>query len=75
MITVGGLKGAEEAGWIADGAKAAGATVVRTIDNVEARVVLEKLLAPGDIVLFKASQPAGLQPLAEQLAGQAETVH
>ncbi|HET9171357.1 MAG TPA: UDP-N-acetylmuramoyl-tripeptide--D-alanyl-D-alanine ligase [Actinospica sp.] len=75
VITVGGLKGAEEAGWIADGAEDAGATVVRTLDNVEARVVLDKMLAPGDIVLFKASQPAGLQPLAEQLAGQAETVH
>jgi UDP-N-acetylmuramyl pentapeptide synthase len=75
VITVGGLKGAEEAGWIADGAAAAGVTVIRTVDNVEARIVLDKLLAPGDTVLFKASQPAGLQPLAEQLAGQAETVH
>ncbi|HWG22956.1 UDP-N-acetylmuramoyl-tripeptide--D-alanyl-D-alanine ligase [Actinospica sp.] len=75
VITVGGLKGAEEAGWIADGAAAAGVTVIRTADNVEARIVLDKLLAPGDTVLFKASQPAGLQPLAEQLAGQAETVH
>jgi UDP-N-acetylmuramoyl-tripeptide--D-alanyl-D-alanine ligase len=75
VITVGGLKGSEEAGWIADGAEAAGMNVRRTVDNVEARVLLDGLLAPGDIVLFKASQPAGLQPLAEQLAGQAETVH
>jgi UDP-N-acetylmuramoyl-tripeptide--D-alanyl-D-alanine ligase len=75
VITVGGLKGAEEAGWVADGADAAGVTVIRTADNVEARAVLDTLLAPGDTVLFKASQPAGLQPLAEQLAGQTETVH
>ncbi|HTJ72330.1 MAG TPA: UDP-N-acetylmuramoyl-tripeptide--D-alanyl-D-alanine ligase [Actinospica sp.] len=75
VITVGGLKGAEEAGWIADGAEEAGMTVHRTVDNVEARTLLEGLLAPGDIVLFKASQPAGLQPLAEQLAGQAESAH
>jgi UDP-N-acetylmuramoyl-tripeptide--D-alanyl-D-alanine ligase len=75
VITVGGLKGSEEAGWIADGAEAAAMNVRRTVDNVEARVLLDGLLAPGDIVLFKASQPAGLQPLAEQLAGQAETVH
>jgi len=75
VITVGGLKGSEEAGWIADGAETAGMNVRRTVDNVEARVLLDGLLAPGDIVLFKASQPAGLQPLAEQLAGQAETVH
>ena len=47
----------------------------RTVDNVEARTLLDELLLPNDIVLFKASQPAGLQPLAEQLAGQAETVH
>ena len=75
VITVGGLKGSEEAGWIADGAEAAGMNVRRTVDNVEARVLLDGLVAPGDIVLFKASQPAGLQPLAEQLAGQPETVH
>ena len=75
VITVGGLKGSEEAGWIADGAEAAGMTVHRTVDNVEARILLDGLLASGDTVLFKASQPAGLQPLAEQLAGQPETVH
>jgi UDP-N-acetylmuramoyl-tripeptide--D-alanyl-D-alanine ligase len=75
VITVGGLKGGEEAGWIADGAQAAGMNVHRTVDNVEAHTLLDELLLPNDIVLFKASQPAGLQPLAEQLAGQAETAH
>jgi UDP-N-acetylmuramoyl-tripeptide--D-alanyl-D-alanine ligase len=72
VITVGGLKGAEEAQWIADGAIGAGAQVMTTVDNTEARVLLEGLLRSGDIVLLKASQPAGLQPLGEQLAGQSE---
>ena len=70
VITVGGLKGAEEAQWIADGAIAAGVRVLTTVDNTEARVLLEDLLRGGDVVLLKASQPAGLQPLGEQLAGQ-----
>jgi UDP-N-acetylmuramoyl-tripeptide--D-alanyl-D-alanine ligase len=72
VITVGGLKGAQEAQWIADGAIGAGAQVMTTVDNAEARVLLEGLLQSGDIVLLKASQPAGLQPLGEQLAGQSE---
>ena len=74
LITVGGLKGSEEAQWIADGATGAGAEVLTTVDNAEARVLLDDLLRDGDIVLLKASQPAGLQPLGEQLAGQSETV-
>ena len=72
VITVGGLIGAEEAGWLADGAEAAGANVTRTVDNAEARVLLDGLLTDGDTVLLKASQPVGLQPLGEQLAGQSE---
>ena len=64
----------EEAGWIADAATAAGAHVLTTVDNAEARTLLEDLLREGDVVLLKASQPTGLQPLGEQLAGQSESV-
>jgi UDP-N-acetylmuramoyl-tripeptide--D-alanyl-D-alanine ligase len=70
VVTVGGLEGAEEAQWLADGATDAGANVTSTVDNTEAKVLLEGLLRTGDIVLLKASQPTGLQPLGEQLAGQ-----
>ena len=72
VITVGGLIGSEEAQWLADGATDAGAKVMTTVDNAEASEVLSGLLRSGDIVLLKASQPAGLQPLGEQLAGQSE---
>lgn len=76
VITVGGLIGAEEAGWLADGAEAAGANVTRTVDNAQAREVLGGLLESGDTVLLKASQPVGLQPLGDELAGKsAESDH
>jgi UDP-N-acetylmuramoyl-tripeptide--D-alanyl-D-alanine ligase len=73
VITVAGVVGGEEAGWIAEGAAAAGAQVLTTADNGEARKVLDGLLRSGDIVLLKASQPTGLQPLGEALAGQSES--
>jgi UDP-N-acetylmuramoyl-tripeptide--D-alanyl-D-alanine ligase len=72
VVTVGGLKGAEEALWIAEGAAGAGAKVLSTADNAEARTLLEGTLRDGDIVLLKASQPTGLQPLGYELAGQLE---
>jgi len=62
----------DEARWIAEGAREAGAQVITTVDNAEARVLLDDLLRGGDVVLLKASQPTGLQPLGEQLAGQSE---
>jgi UDP-N-acetylmuramoyl-tripeptide--D-alanyl-D-alanine ligase len=70
LITVGGLIGAEEALWIADGAAKAGTHVRHTADNTEARALLEQELRDGDVVLLKASQPTGLQPLGEELAGR-----
>lgn len=74
VVTVGGLEGADAAGFIAEGAAAAGAQVLTARDNVEARALLEDLLRPGDIVLFKASQPTGLQPLGEVLAGHSDSL-
>jgi UDP-N-acetylmuramoyl-tripeptide--D-alanyl-D-alanine ligase len=74
FITVDGALAGEEAGWMAEAAAQAGANVVKTADNAEARVLLEETLRSGDIVLLKASKPVGLQPLGEQLAGQSEAV-
>jgi hypothetical protein len=62
VITVAGLKGSEAAGSIADGAEAGGMTVDRTTNNVDARILLDSLLAPGDVVLFKASPRASTAP-------------
>jgi UDP-N-acetylmuramoyl-tripeptide--D-alanyl-D-alanine ligase len=65
VVTVGD----EEGRWLADGARAARqAQVVAVSDNDAAREALANLLLPGDIVLFKASQPTGLQALGDELA-------
>jgi UDP-N-acetylmuramoyl-tripeptide--D-alanyl-D-alanine ligase len=74
LVTVDGALAGEEAQWLAEGAARAGANVVQTTDNAEARILLEQTLRSGDIVLLKASKPVGLQPLGEQLAGQSEAV-
>jgi UDP-N-acetylmuramoyl-tripeptide--D-alanyl-D-alanine ligase len=74
VLTVAGLEGAEAAGFIAEGAKAAGAKVLTAVDNVEAYAQLKELLSSGDVVLLKASQPAGLQPLGEVLAGRSDSL-
>jgi UDP-N-acetylmuramoyl-tripeptide--D-alanyl-D-alanine ligase len=68
VITVAGLEGAAEAQWIADGATRAGAQVLTALDNTAARTLLDGVMRAGDVVLLKASQPTGLQPLGEQLA-------
>jgi UDP-N-acetylmuramoyl-tripeptide--D-alanyl-D-alanine ligase len=60
--------------WIAEGARAAGATIVReTDDPAEAVALLERELAPGptDLVLLKASRGIGLDRAVELLAEEA----
>ena len=70
----------EDAAPLADGARAeqaAGAgpdrleDVVQVADRDEARRVLETVLAPGDVVLVKASRAYGLERLAADLLGAA----
>ena len=58
--------------WLADGARAAGASrIVTAEDAEEAASVLERDLAPGagDLVLLKASRGIGLERTVELLAG------
>jgi UDP-N-acetylmuramoyl-tripeptide--D-alanyl-D-alanine ligase len=60
-------------GWLADGARAAGAArVVSAEDADEAASVLERDLAPGvgDLVLLKASRGIGLDRAVALLAGE-----
>jgi UDP-N-acetylmuramoyl-tripeptide--D-alanyl-D-alanine ligase len=65
---------AESAAEIAAGAKATGGCieVVQVPDNRAAKQVLDELLSPGDIVLVKASNGAGLWQLADELVGAAQ---
>lgn len=67
VVTVRGVHGGGEAQWIADGAAEAGASVLTAADNDEAHALLGERLRSGDIVLLKASQPTGLQALADRL--------
>jgi len=60
----------ERGGWIAEGARAAGARMVVTASDAdEAAAVLERALAPsvGDLVLLKASRGIGLDRAVELL--------
>jgi len=62
VLAVGG----EEAQWIADGA--AGGDIAA--DAEHAHKLLDSLIQPGDVVLFKSSRDAGLRHLAARVAQQ-----
>ncbi len=58
----------------ADGAQQEGSwgeEVVEVASVDDARALLEKTLAPGDVVLIKASNGSGLWKLADELVGKA----
>jgi UDP-N-acetylmuramoyl-tripeptide--D-alanyl-D-alanine ligase len=72
VVIVRGVHGGDEARWIAEGAADAGAEVLSAADNEQAYALLGERLVSGDIVLLKASQPTGLQALANRLQAGAD---
>jgi UDP-N-acetylmuramoyl-tripeptide--D-alanyl-D-alanine ligase len=66
--------GADAAGY-ARGARAAGARTVHEVADAPAAIdLVSRLVAPGDVVLVKASRVAGLERVAAALCGQAAEV-
>nr|WP_189858419.1 UDP-N-acetylmuramoyl-tripeptide--D-alanyl-D-alanine ligase [Streptomyces poonensis] len=63
LITVGG----DEAGWIQQAARDAGATALHLPDQDAALQLLRSTLRSGDVVLVKASRGVQMQQLAEAL--------
>ncbi|MFJ6573421.1 UDP-N-acetylmuramoyl-tripeptide--D-alanyl-D-alanine ligase [Streptomyces sp. NPDC091292] len=64
VISIGGT----EAQWMAEAARAAGAGTAHHVpDQDAAQLLLDGLLRPGDIVLFKASRGVGLEALVQKV--------